>query len=562
MEKPPDTVTLSEDEYKAFCERLEKSNLTDQDRKLVIRIFQAMRWMSQQMELGRLSMRRLKRLIFGEKTESRKNILGDVSPTGGSKDIPFSSDMETVVGKEEPENAEAKKDDDAKPKPPPKPGHGRRGTSEYTGAKSCFCAHANLKTGDLCPDCGEGKLHASIENGTFIQFKGNPPITACVYETEKLRCALCGKTFEAPLPDGVKAQKWDETAKTVTALTRYGYGFPHYQLEKLQFDLGVPVSDSVAFELSQHVADCGHPVFRHLIALGAQGSLIHYDDMDIKILDLIKENKARNPLTERVGMFTTAMISVVDKREIALFFTGRNHAGENIVKLLEKRTAGLAPPILMSDGSSRNPPPKEFKAILANCVTHGRRNFIDLMESFPLEIKYVIDTLALVYQNDAIAKEKKMNDEERLKFHQENSGPLIEELKTWCRDQLDLKKAEPNGPLGRAIKYMEKRWDQLTLFLKLPGAPLSNDIVERMIKRCVLHRKNSLFFWTEHGAAIGDILMTLIHTTVKAKENPFHYLTELQRHRSQVNKTPQDWLPWNYKATLELISSFAHQETL
>jgi hypothetical protein len=241
-------------------------------------------------------------------------------------------------------------------------------------------------------------------------------------------------------------------------------------------------------------------------------------------------------------MFTTAMISIVENREIALFFTGRNHAGENIVRLLNQRTPGLDPPVLMSDGLSRNPPPKEFEVILANCLTHGRRQFIDLMGSFPQEIKYVIDTLALVYHHDAIANEKAMNDEQRLNLHKELSGPL-------------MKKTEPNGPLGKAIKYMEKRWDKLNLFLRIPGAPLSNDIVERMIKRCVLHRKNSLFFWTEHGAAIGDILMTLIHTTVKANENPFDYLTEIQRHRTEVNKKPNAWLPWTYKATLELLSN-------
>jgi transposase len=557
LEKPPDNVTLNEDEYRAFCDRLGKSNLTQQDRNLVIRIFQAMRWMNQQLELGRLSIRRLKRLIFGEKTESRKNVVGGTKTGGGADTEP----TKCGTASEGTEGEAETKKDGSEESPPPKPNHGRRSHSQYPGAEKVLCTHPNLKAGQLCPDCKQGKLHASIENGTFIQFTGNPPITAKIFETEKLRCALCGKIFEAPLPDGVKAQKWDETAKTITALSRYGYGFPHYRLEKFQTDLGVPVSDSVAFELSNDVADCGHPVFRYLVETGAQGKLIHYDDMNIKILELIKENKTRDPSTERVGMFTTAMISLVENREIALFFTGRNHAGENIAKLLEKRIAGLDPPMLMSDGSSRNPPPKEFEAILLNCLTHGRRGFIDLMEAFPQEITYVIDTLALVYRNDAIAKEKAMTDEERLRFHQEESGPLMEELKHWCRDQMETKKVEPNGPLGKAIKYMEKRWDKLTLFLKLQGAPLSNDIVERMIKRCVLHRKNSLFFWTEHGAAVGDILMTLIHTTVRAKENPFHYLTELQRHRTKVNKDPKAWLPWTYKATLELLSS-AHQEQI
>ena len=399
MEKTPKSITLNETELKDFCDRIENDTLSSEDRTRLVLILRGMCWLSQQLEVGRLSIRRLKRLIFGEKTESRKNICGSSGGNGGGNHESSSTGAkgaESNAGDIPPKNP-----------PPPKPGHGRRGASEYPGAGKVFCAHPDLKAGDICPSCGEGRLHGSIDNGVFIQFKGNPPITGTIYETEKLRCALCGKVFEAPLPSGVTAQKWDETAKTATAITRYGYGFPHYRLEKFQADLGVPVSDSVAFELSNDVADCGHPVYRLMLQMAAQGELIHYDDMDIKILDLIQENKTRDPDKERVGMFTTAMIARVSEggvqREIALFFTGRNHAGENITKLLQQRTPGLTPPMLMADGSNRNPPPKELEAILLNCLTHGRRGFVDLMEAFPLEIKYVIDVLAEIYRFDAIA---------------------------------------------------------------------------------------------------------------------------------------------------------------
>jgi hypothetical protein len=88
----------------------------------------------------------------------------------------------------------------------------------------------------------------------------------------------------------------------------------------------------------------------------------------------------------------------------------------------------------------------------------------------------------------------------------------------------------------------------------VPGAPLSNDAVERIIKRCVLHRKNSLFYKSLHGAAIGDILMTLIQTTVQAGKDPFDYLTRLQHHRSEAHKNPKAWLPWNYEAALAALT--------
>jgi len=439
-EKAPETIKMNEEEFGAFKKRLEDNSLSGADKTLILQLFQAMQWMNRQLENGRLTITRLKRLIFGKKTESRENILK------GSKGKPESN---TIT----PEERDSEKKSDDKR---PKLGHGRNGHGDYPGAEKVFCPHSDLKPGDVCPQCGKGKLHGSVKPGVFIRFVGGPLIAATIYLTEKFRCGSCGAIYEAPLPAGVKAEKWDETADTIFALSRYGYGFPFFRLEKFQDAVGVPVPDSVAFERAENVADCSFPVYRHILTKGAQGDLIEYDDTSARILELMKENKTRDPTKDRVGMFTTAMISRVEGKEIALFFTGRNHAGENIVELLKKRTPGLSPPKLMFDGSAMNPP-KEFEALLGNCLGHARRNFIDLNDQFPQEIRLVIDLFAQIFHFDAITKEKVMNDDERLKFHQEKSGPLIEALKAFCRDQLENKKAEPNGPLGKAIKYMEKR---------------------------------------------------------------------------------------------------------
>jgi transposase len=270
-------------------------------------------------------------------------------------------------------------------------------------------------------------------------------------------------------------------------------------------------------------------------------------------LDLIRENKKLDPDKDRVGIFTTALVARNDEHEISFFWSGRRHAGENLEQLMKQRPEGMPLPTLMVDGSSRNVP-ENLKAILANCLTHGRRQFLGLETSFPAEIAHVINEIACIYRNDAVTKERAMNNEERLRYHQEQSAPIIDELKLWCRDQIESKKTEPNSGLGKAIHYLEKRWTELTVFLRVPGAPLSNDIVERLIKRCVLHRKNSLFYKTLNGAAVGDVLMTLIHTAIAAGKNPFDYLTVLQLHRSAIVKAPADWLPWTYEASAAALS--------
>jgi hypothetical protein len=245
-------------------------------------------------------------------------------------------------------------------------------------------------------------------------------------------------------------------------------------------------------------------------------------------------------------------VSTTKDGQIALFYTGRKHAGENMADLLSRRQAHLESPILMCDALSRNIP-KNFKIILANCLAHGRRRFVDVAVNFPDECRYVLETLASVYQTDQIAKERKMTPGQRLSFHQQRSSKLMKELKQWLEGQLDQNKVEPNSGLGEAISYMLKHWKPLTAFLRVRNAPLDNNICERALKKAILHRKNALFYKTQHGAEVGDLFMSLIHTCNLAKVNPFDYLTALQEHSSDLVKHPDKWMPWNY--TSQLTSS-------
>jgi len=126
----------------------------------------------------------------------------------------------------------------------------------------------------------------------------------------------------------------------------------------------------------------------------------------------------------------------------------------------------------------------------------------------------------------------------------------MEQLHTWLQTELDEKRVEPNSGLGVAMNYLLKYWHRLTLFLRQLGAPLDNNICERMLKKAILHRKNSLFYKTRNGARVGDLYMSLIHTCELVGANAFDYLTELQRHSAQLKKSPADWMPWNYRETL------------
>ena len=89
----------------------------------------------------------------------------------------------------------------------------------------------------------------------------------------------------------------------------------------------------------------------------------------------------------------------------------------------------------------------------------------------------------------------------------------------------------------------------LTLFLREAGAPVDNNLVERALKKAILHRKNSLFYKTLNGARVGDLFMSLIHTCELNGANPFDYLTELLRHAEELKRSP-----WNYRETLARLA--------
>ncbi len=114
----------------------------------------------------------------------------------------------------------------------------------------------------------------------------------------------------------------------------------------------------------------------------------------------------------------------------------------------------------------------------------------------------MLESLGMVYGNDAMAREQGLDAEARLRFHQQYSGPLMDQLHGWLEEQLAEAKTEPNSGLGKAISYLLNHWQPLTLFLREKGAPLDNNLCERALKKAILNRKNAMFYKTperSHG---------------------------------------------------------------
>ena len=516
-------VELTPKEIEGLINRLETDGLSNEDLSTIKAIIRTYLLVIQTLQDKKATIKKLLGMLFGAKTEKAKTVLARIAVS--SKSI-----TETI------------KDSGEKPR-----GHGRKGASAYTGAEKIAVTHCTMKTGDVCPGCERGKVYPLAETGVCVRITGGAPLQSQVWEAEKLRCNLCGEVFTAPLPDEAGSEKYDETAGAMVGLLRYGSGLPFNRLEQLQESMGSPLPASTQWGIVAKAAGKVYPAYEEMVRQAAQGRVIHNDDTTMKILSLVKRDD------DRTGTFTTGMLSVTGKGSIVVFRTGRNHAGENMTDLLGQRDPQIAPPIQMCDALSRNTS-KEFDTILANCLAHARRNFVDVAANFPDECTYVIETLAGVYNNEKTADRKEMTPLKRLRYHKAHSGPPMNRLHKWMAEQMQSRKVEPNSGLGKAISYMMKHWKPLTMFLRVRGAPLDNNLCEQALKRAILHRKNSLFYKTLRGAQVGDIFMSLIHTCKLHRVNPFDYLVALQRHARDVLDNPQAWLPWNYKAALAALS--------
>jgi len=434
----------------------------------------------------------------------------------------------------------------------PSPGHGRNGAGAFVRSRKIAIAHPQLKHGDRCPECEKGNLYGQKEPKVLVRMVGQAPLSATVYWLERLRCGACGQVFTAQEPEGVGPEKYDETAAAMIAQLKYGSGTPFYRLEQLQGQLGIPLPAATQWEVVEEAAELLKPARDELIRQAAQGEVVPNDDTSMRVLRL-----AREPSDQRTGVFTSGIVSTGYGRKIALYFTGRQHAGENLADVLQQRAQHAGPPIQMCDALARNVPKLAagVEILLANCLAHGRRQFVEVAANFPDQCRYVLEMLGQVYGHDAEARERGLRPEERMQFHQAHSGSVMEKLHHWLEAQFAERKTEPNSGLGKAITYLLRHWRPLTLFLWQVGAPLDNNLVERALKRAVLHRKNALFYRTLNGAEVGDLFMSLIHTCQLCGANSFDYLTELQHHASELAAKPAEWMPWNYRETLERIVS-------
>jgi hypothetical protein len=490
---------------------------------------------------------RLQEMVFGRSHAVDEAIAQDGCDTSEPSDPDqVDSDNPGQTPKRQENDPKRNATSSRRPSNSPRQGHGRLGADAYTGASVVECHHGTLKAGELCPHCLKGRL-SLLDPKQRIVFEGQPPLLATKYLLERLRCSLCGDYFSAQAPVD-NTEKYQPSAKAMLAILHCSMGMTYYGLERLQANLGMPVPSSTQCELVEKAAGPAYAILHELIKVAANAKVIGQDDSSIRILELLKENKQSNP--KRKGMYISAFYAQ-GEHKIALFFSGRSHAGENFDKLIAHRDPESPPIIRIADALSANRK-HQAEAVDVNCNAHAYRRFDSITSLYPEVCEMIVSLYSHIYDNDRYCKAQGFGDDERLEYHQKHSQQWIDEIDDLV--EKTKKEYEPNSAIGKEIEYYVNHRHGLTQFLRVSGAPLDNNFTEAILKVPIKYRKNSLFYLTTYSANYHSCILSVIATAQCNGVNIQHYLSCLIEHEQAVWRSPQNWLPWNYTAALARLT--------
>src|SRR5512144_3207267 len=255
MRNAPELVEVDSTRLEEVLRRVEQL-LDEKDSALVRAVFESYAYVTELVEDKNTSIRRLRQLLFGSRTEKTEDVVGPENETPQPALPPDAAVGAEPTGGEEttdvPSAAAGSK------------GHGRNGAAAYRGAERIDVPHPSLTAGDACPACGQGTVYDKAP-GVLVRITGQPPLAATIYELQKLRCHLCGQVFTAPAPEEAGERKYDATAGSMIGLLKYGSGLPFNRLDGLQGDLHFPQHSLPPSESSHAVAAHHAPAFAELI---------------------------------------------------------------------------------------------------------------------------------------------------------------------------------------------------------------------------------------------------------------------------------------------------------
>jgi transposase len=334
----------------------------------------------------------------------------------------------------------------------------------------------------------------------------------------------------APIPKSIA------TASLLSQIitSKYQYALPLYRQEQMFKQYGIELSRKTMADWMIRCSELLVPIYQRLKAIQLQQNVMNADETPLTV---IHEDKNRCYM----WVYCTGTDSPSGGRDslanIVLYDYQASRSGSCPARYL----AGYRG-YLQVDGYAGY---GQTEAILAGCMAHARRKFIEAQK---IQIKgktgkadWAINHIRKLYRIESDIKD--LTATEKQKERQQKSRPLLDQFKAWLDKSVN--QVPPKSAVGMAIAYSLGQWEKLARYLENGHLQIDNNRAERAIKPFVIGRKNWLFANTASGANASAVLYSLIETAKANGLTPFDYLKLLME---ELPKNPIDidrLLPWN-----------------
>ena len=486
----------------------------------------------QQIEHFKLVIEKLRRMIFGAKSEK---VIVQVEQFELQLE---DAETEQAAAEEkfEAPAAEAKPQSPSRPARKPLPAYLPREVVTHTPQHDC------------CPDCGGALRNFGEDVAEMLEYiPANFKVIRHV--RPKFACKQCERVVEAPAP--LRTIERGVAGPGLLAhvlVAKYADHCPLYRQSEIYAREGVELDRSTLAGWVGASSELLAPLVEALRKHVLSATKIHADDTPVPVL-APGNGKTK---TGRLWTYVRDERTAGENTAPAVWFAySPDRKGEHPRQHLKNFKGALQADAyagfhhLYGDGAIYE----------VACWAHARRKFHDIhvVHASPITTE-AIARIGALYGIEEEVRGKPA--EVRREVRQARAKPLLDELRSWM--EKSLRQLSAKSETAGAIRYALAHWRALTRYTDDGLLEIDNSAAERALRAVALGRKNYLFCGSNTGGERAAAIYSLVGTAKLNGLDPELYLRQVLARIAEhpVNRI-DELLPWNLADDLQPVAKAA-----
>lgn len=364
-------------------------------------------------------------------------------------------------------------------------------------------------------------------------------IQVLLHVRKKYACKTCeGEITTAPLPpQPIPKSNASPGLLAHIAISKYQDALPLYRQEAILHRSGIDIPRNTLANWMIKAGTLLQPLLNLLEDQLLAYPVMHCDETTLQVLkEPDKPASSQSYMWVRVGGPPT--------QPIRLFHYAPSRSGSVARELLD----GYRGYLQTDDYAGYNRVCANNAITQLGCWAHVRRKFIEAQKATSAKrsagkADMAVSLIAKLY---AIEKSIRATDiETRYQIRQQESVLQLKKIREWL--DKTLHSTLPKGLLGKALSYLDKNWNKLTVYTDDGRLCIDNNPAENAIRPFVIGRKNYLFSASVQGATSSANLYSLIETAKANELEPYCYLRHLftELPKADSVESIEALLPWN-----------------